>query len=91
MELHLHLDGSLSPEFIAERATARGIEMPAPADRCEQSASLEVSRLRKWLMQQKVAKLRKDGNRADKGGNWPVFDFCNQFLQVLLMIITCSG
>ena len=52
---------------------------------------MEVSRLRKWLMQQKVAKLRKDGNRADKGGNWPVFDFCNQFLQVLLMIITCSG
>ena len=33
VELHLHLDGSLSPEFIAERAAARGIEMPAPPDR----------------------------------------------------------
>ena len=29
MELHLHLDGSLSPDFIAERAFARGIPMPA--------------------------------------------------------------
>ena len=29
MELHLHLDGSLSPDFIAERASARGIPMPA--------------------------------------------------------------
>ena len=35
-------------------------------------------------MQQKVEKLKKDGNKAAKGGNWPVFDFCNQFLQVLL-------
>ena len=39
-------------------------------------------RLRDWLMEQKVAKLNKDGNKAAKGGNWPVFDFCNQFLQV---------
>ena len=45
---------------------------------------VQVSRLRKWLMQQKVAKLKKDGNKAAKGGNWPVFDFCNQFLQVLI-------
>ena len=29
VELHLHLDGSLSPDFIAERAFARGIPMPA--------------------------------------------------------------
>ena len=43
-------------------------------------------RLRKWLMLQKVAKLNKDGNKAAKGGNWPVFDFCNQFLQVLMMM-----
>ena len=39
-------------------------------------------RLRDWLMEQKVAKLSMDGNKAAKGGNWPVFDFCNQFLQV---------
>ena len=38
-------------------------------------------------MEQKVAKLNKDGNKAAKGGNWPVFDFCNQFLQVMLMVM----
>ena len=37
MELHLHLDGSLSPDFIAKRAAARGVEMPAPPDRSVQS------------------------------------------------------
>ena len=48
---------------------------------------MDVFRLRNWLMEQKVAKLQKDGNRAAKGGNWPVFDFCNQFLQVMLMLM----
>ena len=38
-------------------------------------------------MEQKVAKLNKDGNKAAKGGNWPVFDFCNQFLQVMMMVV----
>jgi len=33
VELHLHLDGSLSPAFIARRAAARGIELPAPEER----------------------------------------------------------
>ena len=46
------------------------------------SFSQGLFRLRDWLMKQKVAKLNKDGNKAAKGGNWPVFDFCNQFLQV---------
>ena len=32
-------------------------------------------------MDRKLYKLRKDDNRVDKGDNWPVFDFCNQFLQ----------
>ena len=32
-------------------------------------------------MDRKLDKLRKDNNKAEKGGNWPVFDFCNQFLQ----------
>ena len=100
MELHLHLDGSLSPDFIAKRAAARRIEMPAPPDRSDQSkhfwifgrfraSSVDfwIFRLRDWLMQQKVVKLKKDGNKAAKGGNWPIFDFCNQFLQVLLLLM----
>lgn len=70
VELHLHLDGSLSPEFIAERAAARGVHLPAPREG-----------LRDWLMQQKLQKLKKDDNKASSGGNWPVFDWCNQFLQ----------
>ena len=73
VELHLHLDGSLSPSFIARRAAVRGIVLPAPPER-----------LRPWLMERKLDKLRKDENKADKGGNWPVFDFCNQFLQTEL-------
>ena len=73
VELHLHLDGSLSPEFIARRALVRGIMLPASPER-----------LRAWLMDRKLDKLKKDDNKADKGGNWPVFDFCNQFLQTKL-------
>ena len=37
-ELHLHLDGSLTPSFIERRAAARGITLPCPA-----------SELREWL------------------------------------------
>merc|ERR1711976_479093 len=39
VELHLHLDGSLSPEFIAKRARIRGIQLPSSPER-----------LRSWLM-----------------------------------------
>ncbi len=28
VELHLHLDGSLSPDFIARQAAKRGISLP---------------------------------------------------------------
>ena len=74
VELHLHLDGSLSPAFIARRALVRGITLPTSPER-----------LRSWLMERKLEKLRKDENKAAAGGgNWPVFDFCNQFLQTEL-------
>ena len=69
VELHLHLDGSLSPEFVAERAAARNVSLPAPPPA-----------LRQWLMQRKLEQLR-GGNKAQPGGNWGVFDWCNQFLQ----------
>ena len=73
VELHLHLDGSLSPSFIARRALVRGVTLPASPER-----------LRGWLMDRKLHKLRADDNKAVAGGNWPVFDFCNQFLQTEL-------
>ena len=44
IELHLHLDGSLSPEFISRRAAARGFELPA--------TDIEA-----WLQQQKSSAL----------------------------------
>ena len=37
--------------------------------------------LRSWLQEQKLSALKKNSNRAEKGKNWGVFDFCNQFLQ----------
>ena len=69
-ELHLHLDGSLTPSFIERRAAARGIALPCPAQE-----------LREWLHAQKVRAREQNGNRQEKGRNWGVFDFCNQFLQ----------
>lgn len=68
-ELHLHLDGSLSPEFIAKSASARGITLP-----------VAKSQLREYLHNIKSKQISK-GNRVGERSNWNVFDFCNQFLQ----------
>jgi adenosine deaminase len=32
-------------------------------------------------MEQKMSAIQKNSNKAEKGKNWRVFDFCNQFLQ----------
>ena len=58
VELHLHLDGSLSPQFIARRALIRGIQLPTSPER-----------LRSFLMDKKIEKLKKDNNRVEDGGN----------------------
>ena len=60
-------------EFIARRAKARGIELPSPA-----------SELRSWLHDKKVENLKQNADAtlaSNSSKNWPVFDFCNQFLQ----------
>ena len=59
-------------EFIEEEAAKHGIDLPVenPCDN-----------LRSWLQEQKLSALKKNSNRAEKGKNWGVFDFCNQFLQ----------
>lgn len=74
VELHLHLDGSLSPEFIVKQAGLFGIGLPVENP---------VDNIRAWLHQQKTSTLKQtDGtNKVSVGQNWPVFDFCNQFLQ----------
>ena len=68
-ELHLHLDGSLDPEFIAARAADRGIELP-----------VEAVNLRKYLHDMK-SKRAHIGSSVSSSSNWSNFDFCNQFLQ----------
>ncbi len=65
VDLHLHLDGSLSEEFLAARAEKYGPPLPAP-----------VSELRSYLLDTKDV-----APNQPKGGNWPAFDICNQYLQ----------
>ena len=70
-ECHLHLDGSVPPSFLIERAAARGVACPGTAPE-----------LRKMLHEMKDAARREsDANPQRPGSNWGVFDWCNQFLQ----------
>jgi adenosine deaminase len=71
-ELHCHLDGSLSPDFISERAKARGIKCVPPAE------------VRSFMMDMKEqAQAASSGESAEQqqGSNWNYFDWMNQFLQ----------
>ena len=63
-ELHLHLDGSLSPGFICRRLLARSLPLPQGGHG-----------LRAYLHQMKANQVIKNGNRAEKNKNWGVFDF----------------
>jgi len=69
-DLHLHLDGSLPVTFIKEISEKRGIPLPCHADE-----------LRNFLFQMKDTHYTETLNRQNNSGNWPNFDFCNQFLQ----------
>ena len=71
IELHLHLDGSLSPEFIFEEARKQNMELPIT----------DVKDLRRYLQDQKRQAIFKNANKVGQGQNWSIFDFCNQFLQ----------
>ena len=68
-EVHLHLDGSLSAEFICKRAKIRNIKL-----------GVDKSELRSFLHSRKEVQIA-DGNKQKEKGNWGIFDFCNQFLQ----------
>lgn len=67
-ELHLHLDGSLSPGFICRRLLSRQIPLP-------EGVSPEGDGLRAYLHHMKAQQVVKNGNRAEKNKNWGVFDF----------------
>ena len=40
-----------------------------------------IPNLRSWLQSLKLAAYQKNDNSVEKGKNWGIFDFCNQFLQ----------
>eukprot|EP00656_Telonema_subtile_P006767 TRINITY_DN13150_c0_g2_i1.p1 TRINITY_DN13150_c0_g2~~TRINITY_DN13150_c0_g2_i1.p1 ORF type:complete len:276 (-),score=54.65 TRINITY_DN13150_c0_g2_i1:65-892(-) len=85
-ELHLHLDGSLSPQFLYDRAAARCINMPA--DNPEDLHRI----LRSADPDHRTLVLAAMPGFHPSGNNWLHFDFCNQFLQTSeeLAIATAS-
>lgn len=70
--LHLHLDGSLSPEFMLKQAQLEKIEL-------EQAAK---DNLVSYLWNIKNTKFYQDYfSQQLQNRNWVTFGFCNQFLQ----------
>jgi adenosine deaminase len=74
-ELHMHLDGSLLPEFLFERASARGMREVLP----ETSFELRnmIDSMKKEMRNQPAA----GHSGVESGKNWPLFDLMNNFLQ----------
>ena len=72
-ELHLHLDGSITPNFICRAAERRGIELPPEA---------ELPALIDDLRSGDAKARPGDGHKTQEAGkNWGIFDWMNQFLQ----------
>jgi adenosine deaminase len=70
-ELHLHIDGSLSPSFISRRAAARGILLP-----CKMPDDIRAT-----LIAEKISDIDSGEHIQNIGGNWSCFDWCNRLLQ----------
>ena len=81
-QLHLHLDGSLSYEFIKESIKRMEVLEKPQHDFFfgETSIPSNSEELYHWLMELKKEQIL-GGSVAQKNSNWKVFDFCNQFLQ----------
>ena len=60
-EVHLHLDGSLSAEFICKRAKVRNIKL-----------GVDKSNLRTFLHSRKQVQIA-DGNKQKIKGNWGIY------------------
>jgi adenosine deaminase len=77
-ELHIHLDGSLLPDFICERATERDLPLPHEPH--------ELRRFVDEMKQQRVANANGSTDARDITAvgvkkNWPLFDMMNTMLQ----------
>jgi hypothetical protein len=74
-EIHCHLDGSLLPSFLFERAELRG---------CRSDLPKTAGGLRTMVDEMK-GEMRKGANAGHSGlkpgQNWPIFDLMNRFLQ----------
>ena len=74
-ELHMHLDGSLLPSFIAERAAARGVETPGGPRALREFVDAMKAAMRSRSSDARVI------TAVGAKKNWPIFDYMNQFLQ----------
>ena len=91
IELHLHLDGSLSPGNFTNFSNKSQCSKLFFIHRIHSGGSKEkrywiTSKkfkrfLRTWLQEQKSQAIVKNANKVGKNQNWSIFDFCNQFLQ----------
>ncbi|XP_057314599.1 adenosine deaminase-like [Hydractinia symbiolongicarpus] len=82
-QLHLHLDGSLSYNFIRRSITRMKKTNPERASFLFSNDGWEPGshdELRSWLMDLKEKQVG-EGNVVEKNSNWRIFDICNQFLQ----------
>lgn len=75
-QLHLHLDGSLSPTFLATQALQQNIPLPVPP-----------AQLRSHLLALKA----QHGTVQSSGKNWRAFDICNAYLQTLEALRTATS
>lgn len=65
VDLHIHLDGSLTEEFLVHSAASGGPELcAAPA-----------------LLRQNLLRTKVESPEQAVGGNWRAFDICNDHLQ----------
>lgn len=70
VQLHLHLDGSLTLAFLQFRAKARNLPLPSPPQT-----------LRAHLLSQKAALLKQHNYVQSPRANWPAFTLLNTYLQ----------
>lgn len=79
-QLHLHLDGSLSYDFILKSAKRLQVRKPDEVIFEENWQPKDEEELFQWLA--KIASEDVESHfEAKKSDNWRAFNFCNKFLQ----------